>query len=281
MDTQLIIPDITFVVFTFNEALRLPGVIKNFRKYGRILVVDNFSTDETVAIARAAGCEVLMNKNAGWVEDFETTEKVKAAVQTPWIYWAFADEIISQDVLAEIKQTLEADRFDVITILRKNYFYGQFCHNVAATYQTKAFKKAAIDFRDNTLHNFGKVSVQQDRVYQIPSDKYVHHLISNTAASYLSTINRYTDMEAASKPSKELQKPIFYYLLLPLKTLWQDFFQRGGRQAGLAGISLSVMMMTYSLIRALKGYEVRSGKDAKNIREANAQIALQLLNNLP
>ena len=93
MDTQLIIPDITFVVFTFNEALRLPGVIKNFRKYGRILVVDNFSTDETVAIARAAGCEVLMNKNAGWVEDFETTEKVKAAVQTPWIYWAFADEM--------------------------------------------------------------------------------------------------------------------------------------------------------------------------------------------
>ena len=272
---------LTFVVFTFNEAARLPGVIKNFRSYGRILVVDNFSTDETVAIARAAGCEILMHRNAGWVEDFETTEKVKSAVQTPWIYWAFADEILSPDVLEEIKQVIEADQCDVISLARKNYYYGQFCHEVATVYLTKAFKKEAVDFRGNTIHNFGKTIAPPERIYRMPPDKFVHHLISNTASSYLNTINRYTDMEIASKPAGEMNKPAFYYLLLPLKTLWQDFFRHGGRRAGLAGISLSVMMMTYSLIRAMKGYEAMYGKDADGVREANARIAAHLLERFP
>ena len=275
------INDLTFVVFTFNEAARLPGVIKNFQSYGRILVVDNFSTDETVAIARAAGCEILLHQNAGWVEDFETTEKVKSAVQTPWVYWAFADEILSPDVLEEIKRVIETDHCDVISLLRKNYYYGQFCYEVAAVYQTKAFKKKAVDFRGNTIHNFGRIIAPTGRIYRMPPDKFVHHLISNTASSYLNTINRYTDMEIASKPGGEMNKSILYYLLLPLKTLWQDFFRHGGRQAGLAGISLSVMMMTYSLIRAMKGYESVCGKDASEVCEANARVAARLLERFP
>lgn len=277
LHTGFAIPGITFVIFTFNEAPRLPNVIKNFRRYGRILVVDNFSTDETIAIARAAGCDVLLNKNTGWVEDFETTERVKTAVQTPWIYWAFADEILTEDVLAEIKEVVEANQFDVVTILRKNYFYGQFCHEVAATYQTKAFKKAAIDFRNNTIHNFGQIMVPDKRVYRMPPSKFIHHLITNTIDSYLGTINRYTNMEAESKPASELDKPLSYYLSLPLKTIYHDFFLRGSIRVGQAGVSLSLLMMIYSLVRAMKGYERKYGINAETIRHRDAALAANLL----
>ena len=277
MASQFVIPDITFVVFTFNEAARLPDVIKNFRKYGGILVVDNFSTDETVAIARAAGCEVLMNKNAGWVEDFETTEKVKATVQTPWIYWAFADEIIAQDVLMEIKHAVEANTFDIISVMRKNYFYGQFCHEIAATYQIKAFKKAAIDFRNNTIHNFGRIIVAETSVYRIPSNKYVHHLISNTVASYLTTISRYTDVETNRGSADGKRRTLRYFLLQPIKAIWGDYFLRGGRKAGQPAWTLSILVMMYGLITAMKAWERQHGFDSGRIAERYQQVTDALL----
>jgi len=275
------VPDITFVVFTFNEAARLPNVLCNFQGYGPILIVDNYSTDATVAIAREAGCSVLMNKNQGWVEDYETTENVKAAVSTEWIYWGFADEIAPKEVLSNLAQVIKERRHDIIMIQRKNYLYGQFCHDVAVSNHIKAFKKEAIDFQGNTIHNFGRVLVKEERIYKMTSDKFVHHLISNTAESYLNTINRYTDMEIVTKSATEIDQPIVYYLLLPLKVLWWEFFRGGGRISGKPALALSVFMLIYSLIKAIKAYEVLEELDSTNITVANERIVRSLLEKFP
>lgn len=265
------------MIFTFNEEARLPNVIKNFRCYGKILVVDNYSTDSTVALAEAGGCDILLNKNAGWVEDYDTLEKIKAHVRTDWLYWGFADEVLQKDALADLGRVITKDEADVVSIVRKNYFYGVFCHEIAVSPQIKAFKKTAIDFRGNTIHNFGKITVGGDRVYQMPSDKFIHHLISNTAASYVSTINRYTDLEVTTKMPAGLNRSAVYYLLVPLKALWLDFFCRGGRQAGHPGLALSVLMLIYSLIKAIKGYEAADGLDADSIKIRYEAIAGELL----
>lgn|GEM_PF-1265189 len=275
------IPNLTFVIFTFNEEARLPNVIKNFRCYGKILVVDNYSTDSTVALAEAGGCDILLNKNVGWVEDYDTLEKIKAHVRTDWLYWGFADEILQKEALADLGRVITEDKVDVVSIARKNYFYGAFCREIAVSSQVKAFKKNAIDFRGNTIHNFGKTVVGSDRIYQMPPDKFIHHLISNTAASYLDTINRYTDLEVGTKTPAELNRSAAYYLLVPFKALWLDFFRRGGRQAGHPGLALSVLMLTYSLIKAIKGYEALHHLDAGQIARKNQQKVDELLQAFP
>ena len=120
---------ITFVVFTYNEEQRIEWVIKNFSGWGPVLVVDSFSEDRTVEIAKSYGCEVLLHKNHGWVEDNETVTKVKAAVKTAWIYWAFADEMVDESTLAAILKAARSGKFRIVNIIRKNYYYGKFCHN--------------------------------------------------------------------------------------------------------------------------------------------------------
>lgn len=280
-NSALWIPDLTFVIFTFNEEARLPNIIKNVRAYGRILVVDNYSSDQTVEIAHAQGCDVLMNKNNGWVEDEETTGKIKAYVQTEWLYWGFADEILSKEALADIARVITQGQADVISILRRNYFYGELCHDVAIAHLTKVFKKSAIDFRDNTIHNFGRTLVGDDRVYKMPPEKFIHHLIGNTTASYLNTVNRYTDLEITTKPAAEMNKPVFYFLFLPIKTIWQDYFVKGGRKAGRPGLALSVLMLIYLLTKALKGYEALCRMDAAWIAQKNQDTVNELLRNFP
>ena len=272
---------LTFVIFTYNEEARLPSVIKNFQSYGRILVVDNDSSDKTVEIARAAGCDVLINKNGGWVEDEETTAKVKVAVQTEWIFWGFADEFLSKETLDHVVQIIRGDQADIIRILRRNYFYGESCWDVANVYLTKVFKKNAIDFQGNTIHNFGRLLVSDDRIHKMPPELFVHHLISNTIASYLNTINRYTDLEISMKPASKMNKPVIYFLLLPIKLLWQDYFLRGGRQSGRPGLALSSLMLIYLLVKALKASESVSRVDGAWIMRKNQEIADNLLQDFP
>ena len=77
---------ITFIVFTFNEESRIISVIKNVRKYGKVLIIDNFSTDETIKIASSFGAKVVLHKNTGYGGDRGSFEKVIEHVDTPYIF---------------------------------------------------------------------------------------------------------------------------------------------------------------------------------------------------
>jgi len=273
------IPNLTFVVFTYNEESRLPRVIRNFAPYGRILVVDNFSADRTVEIARAAGCDILMNKNTGWVEEYETAEKVKTAVQTEWIYWAFADEIIEAPVLEEIRRIIEEDKYQVAQLVRRNYFHGQFCDDIGVTYQTRLFRKNAIDFKDNVIHKFGRIIGGDSVVYTMRPSLYIHHLMANSVASLVDSTNRYTDLEMTV--GRTWNRGLLYCFLLPIKVLWGDFFLKRGYRAGRPGFSLSVLNMIYSFINTLKHFERAGGFDRDRINTMNEDIATKLLRSFP
>ncbi|CEK19141.1 predicted glycosyltransferase [Chthonomonas calidirosea] len=276
------IPNLTFVVFTYNEEARLPLVIRNFRSYGRILVVDNYSTDRTRDIAKEQGCDVLLNRNeGGFMENQETCDNVQSAVRTDWMFWLAADELVAADALEELERLIRSERYDVICMVRKNYFQGAFCHDIAIGYRARAFKKNTIDFRNNKIHEFGRIVAPKERVYYMPSRYFVHHLISNTAATYLETIQRYTEIEKKVRAPEELDRPLPYLLLLPFKALWSDYLLKGGIRGGRQAVHLSALMMIYSLLKAIKGYEAKMGLTADEIAKRNRQIAEMILQTIP
>lgn len=282
MTEPAFISNLTFVVFTYNEEARLPLVIRNLKKYGSILVVDNYSSDSTLEIARSYGCRALMNRNeGGWMENQETCDNVQDAVSTDWMFWLSADELISADALVELGRLIESDKYDVISMLRKNYFQGVFCHNIAIGYRARAFKKNCIDFRGNTIHNFGKITSSPKRVFKMHSRYYIHHLISNTTTSYIDTIQRYTEMEKVNRDHGQMTRSTAYVLLVPFKAILMNYFLKGGRKAGRSALHLSVLMLIYSFIKILKGYDVQEGLTAEEIARRNRRIAEDILRRLP
>ncbi|RYE68785.1 MAG: hypothetical protein EOO81_09105, partial [Oxalobacteraceae bacterium] len=166
---------ITFVLFMFNEEARVERAVRNFNRYGQVLIVDCFSTDRTCEIAISLGAEILKYQNHGWVEDEHTTNLIKATVKTPWIYWGFADEIVDRATMDQMIAAIEGGKHAIVNIARKNYYYGEFCHDAYRNTQNRAFKKEAIDFRGNTIHNFGKATVPESEIaYLDPSRYFVH-----------------------------------------------------------------------------------------------------------
>jgi glycosyltransferase involved in cell wall biosynthesis len=264
---------ITFVVFTFNEEKRVERVIENVMKCGRVLIVDNESTDQTLAIARRHGCEILTNKNAGWVEDEVTAARVREHVQTPWIYWGFADEMVDRATVEVILRAISDDECDIINIARKNYYYGQFCRDVGVDRMNRIFRKGAIDFEGNKLHGFGR-PVLGSRILKLPRTYFVHHFISNTSKSYLGVMDRYSDMESAERrppPS------ILRLLSSTLKLIVLNLVVRRGYRARVPGLFLTCNFIYYRWLSAMKAYESEHKLDREDIERRNDNVRDSIL----
>lgn len=270
---------LTFVIFTYNEAARIERVLLNLRGTARVLIVDNHSEDDTRERATALGADILLHRNKGWVEDEVTTAIVKNHVQTPWLYWGYADEFLEPETLDLIASVIEADQHDIIGLARDNYYYGAYTHQAyAGGWLPRVFKKQAIDFTGNIIHRFGTITVPKEHIYMADRKKYfVHHMISNTAATFFRSYDHYTNVEAADavKPLPPLK-----LLLRSLKTFAAAYILRGGYKAGAAGLYFCLEMLYFDWLLEMKRYERHHGLDFHGIEDRNNRARNRILHRM-
>jgi glycosyltransferase involved in cell wall biosynthesis len=94
------------IILTFNESIHLARCIENvFQLTNDILVVDSGSTDDTLAIARNYGVEILSHPWRNYATQFNwALEQVKSDVD--WILRIDADEVLSKELITSLHKTL-------------------------------------------------------------------------------------------------------------------------------------------------------------------------------
>lgn len=105
-----------------NEAANLPACLASVAFCDEIVVVDSGSTDQTAAIARAAGATVVEFR---WNGRFPK-KKNWALANVPWRHeWVFlldADERITPELAAELRATLATPAHDGYYVNRRFWF---------------------------------------------------------------------------------------------------------------------------------------------------------------
>ena len=91
------------VLITLNEAHNLPRVLKSLSWADEILIVDSFSSDDTVSVAESFGCRIIQRKFNGYGE--QKRFAVNAA-KHPWVFVIDADEEEVSPGLADEIQSL-------------------------------------------------------------------------------------------------------------------------------------------------------------------------------
>ncbi len=117
-------PDLTTVILTYNEAIHIERAIRSVQSISRrVLVVDSFSTDATVEIARGLGAEVLSNTFVNQARQFQWAMDT-GGIDTAWVLRLDADEIIEEDLAAEIAERLPRLGPDIVgvNLNRKHIF---------------------------------------------------------------------------------------------------------------------------------------------------------------
>ena len=240
---------ITFVIFTYNEERRIEHVLKAFAGYGKLLLVDSFSTDATVEIARKYGANIYQRINtAGFSEEENEVQRILDKADTDWVYWGYADEICAPKLLKAFIDVSKQNKYKIVKFRRRNVHYGiekLYLDNAA---QNRFFRKGIIDFKGNRIHSFGKNLCSDNEILTLPmTDEYsLYHFSTYNVSKFEINHSGYSDVEARHNFNKGKHFTLKGLLLQPFKIFVKYYLVNGGWKAGVPGL---IMTMQYCFFR--------------------------------
>ena len=118
---------ISVVILTKNEAVNLPSCLMSLQKLNAtVFVVDSGSTDETVEIARQAGCQVFEHPFENQAKQINWALR-NLPITTPWVMRLDADERLTPELVEELKFVLAQTPEEVggYQVKRRVFFMGR------------------------------------------------------------------------------------------------------------------------------------------------------------
>jgi len=110
------------IVPCFNEEATIGACLESLKFADEILIVDSFSTDRTLEIARRYSERVLQHEYVN-----SAAQKNWAIPQAtyPWVLIVDSDERVTPNLALEIKEILSKPEYDGYYVRRRNYFLGK------------------------------------------------------------------------------------------------------------------------------------------------------------
>lgn len=140
--------DLTAIILTYNEEKNIESCINSIKEIAkRIVIIDSFSTDDTVQLALNMGAEVYQHKFVNQAKQYIYGEKV-ADVKTAWVMRLDADERLTEEARDELEQLcIENSNTDVNGIILR----------FKVAFMGKELKHGGIyPFRKLVVYKYGK-----------------------------------------------------------------------------------------------------------------------------
>lgn len=119
---------ITAIILSFNEAIHIRRCIERLTPLvQRIVVIDSFSTDDTVAIAQSMGADVLQNPWKNYAAQFQWGVD-HADIRTEWTMRIDCDEYLEDGLIAALRHQMASmpDHVSACDFKLKVIFKGKF-----------------------------------------------------------------------------------------------------------------------------------------------------------
>jgi len=134
--------NIDVLILTKNEEEMISACIDSVEWATRVILIDSYSSDQTVNIAKKKGAEVFFHP----FSDYSQQRNYALSLSTSdWVLYLDADERISNALRDEIKSVIPGtSTLDSYRFLRNNYFFGQlwpFKDQLPRLFKRKSFKK--------------------------------------------------------------------------------------------------------------------------------------------
>ena len=270
---------ITFLVFTYNEERRLESYLRCIQGWGRIVIIDNHSTDRTREIAAQYTENIYSFRNPGYIENKETMDFALAKVTTRWAYLGYVDELLPKKLLESLKRVAEEDRYSIVEIYRKNFMYGQEIFNYGK-HHLRMFIPGSVDFTDNIVHKLGRSLVPARQICKIPAsdETSLWHFSSYNTCRLELAHNRYADLEAKQchemlgkkfSGLRALWKLVFYF--------WGTYLGLGGWRGGWPGFFISVQIAYFKFSIEARLWEYDNGLSLDVIEQRYDKLKEHLL----
>jgi glycosyltransferase involved in cell wall biosynthesis len=241
------VPHLSVIVITRNESARLPACLESVAFADELVVLDNGSTDDTVAIAQALGA--VVRQTPDWPGFGPQKNRVLDLAKGDWVLSIDADERVTPRLRASIEAALAQPRFDAYTIDRCSSYCGQYMRHSgwSPDLVVRLFRRGKARFSDDLVHERLLV---EGRVGAL--DGEMLHETYPDLESVIEKVNRYSTDSARALHAKgvrgSLGKAIGHGLWAFLRTY---MFKRGFLD-GKLGFALAISTAENSYYRYLK-----------------------------
>ncbi len=232
---------LTAIILTLNEARHIEECIASLGFAQTVLVFDSGSTDETQALARQAGAQIIEYPFANYPQQ---RNAALDAADSEWVLFVDADERIPPALAEEIQATLAAPAHPGYWIPRHNYIFGKLTRHTGwyPDYQMRLLRRAAARYDDaRPVHEL--VILQTGEAGYL-SNPLVHYNYE-TLAQFHAKQQRYTAFDAQMLYNEGVRPKIYTPYTQPLRHFKWRFWDLQGYKDGWHGFRLSVLMAWY------------------------------------
>jgi glycosyltransferase involved in cell wall biosynthesis len=246
------------VIITKNEEQNITGCLENLRWCDEIIVVDDYSKDQTVSQTQnyKAKLKVYRRYLNG---DFAAQRNFGLNKATgDWVLFIDADEKITPLLQKEIQSAINNQQSTIngFYLKRKDKFLGK-CLRFGETASVRLLRLAKIQKGrwEGKIHETWKISGKIGNL-QHP----LIHERNLSIAEFLQRINKYSDIRAQELYQQGARTNIFFVFLYPLGKFLADYILKLGFLDGIPGLIMAGMMSLHSFMARSKLWVMTKNK---------------------
>ncbi|MFA5088841.1 MAG: glycosyltransferase family 2 protein [Candidatus Omnitrophota bacterium] len=273
---------ISVIVHTLNEEKNIRNCLESVKWADEIILVDMYSDDATVKIAREYTDKIYFFERKGYADPARQFGLDQAAGD--WLLLIDADEMVPPALKNKLVEIAQNDLGDAVRIPHNNYFFGKHMEGARwgalQDYHDRFVKRGFASFPAQ-VHTHIRIK-EGARVYTIkdPGMGFVHFNYTDME-HFLRKFNQYTTIEAGNMFDALKTPPSLWKVALgSLREIFGRFIKHQGYKDGLQGFLLSGLMGLYPWVVHFKYRQMRryQTKDIeRNVRQEYATLAEKII----
>ena len=257
---------LSVVVITKNESERITDCLKSVEWVKDIIVLDDFSTDNTVDIAKTFTDRVYQR-----AMDIEGKHRNYAysLASFEWVLSLDADERVTPELRDEIIALLKQNPSDNgYTIPRKN-FMGQVWVRHGGQYPSAQLRL----FRKDRFKYDERAEVHPQAYMSAPYGTLKNDILHYTYRDFtdaVAKLDRQTDLEAKKWFRENRKVGVFGTVRKMIDRFWREYIKKRGYKDGVICLFLALNSGMYQFLSFAKYWELK--KNAAEKKEGNGNV---------
>jgi glycosyltransferase involved in cell wall biosynthesis len=236
------VSDLTAVVLTLNEEPYIADCLDSLEWCDKVFVLDSFSTDRTVEIARQHGAKVRLRHFRDFADQRTAALEL---INSDWVLFVDADERVSPQLAAEISRTVETPGFDGYRLPRHNYQMGKLILHAGLypDYQLRLFRKGKGRY-DPSQKVHEQVCLDGAEGYL---ENPLIHISCHSWSDFIDHQKRWARLKAEVHFERGV-KPSYHFIVGPTLEFLRRYVRLQGYRDGLHGLYLSCVFAYYYFV---------------------------------